>query len=52
MEFVYKQFGGIRIRVDAAPTDKKEFSKLYKGRVPDLEKAFKEIKEAKKELDK
>lgn len=48
----FVQFGGCRINVDAAPTNKKDFVKMFIGKVPDIELAFKKISQEKKKLNK
>jgi len=38
-----KKFGAVEINVLAAPSSKDKFEEIYKGKVPNLEEAWKEI---------
>lgn len=40
----WKKFGSVSINLETVPTSKKEFSKLYKGKIPNVDEAWNEIK--------
>jgi len=44
----FERFGSLEINIETAPTNKRDFVKLFKGQVPDVRKAFDEIKRKKR----